>query len=238
MLEIMPTLKRSTGVRWFLAVVVALVSVTLSACIMDVEYARPGQAFVPHEGKALVFSRIRFFYDGRELFPWKSSSLAGVLFGSDRSEARHVWLRRLDVAAVSWELRPDNDGSLTIWLPAGDYALFGSEDDPTAGATPTLAVVALLRVPADQPAVYAGELVFADEFREGWHAHYIFGSGSVTTDSTAAATRTVEARYGALPGPPAVSAWCAGRNVPSGNFNSEFVSQSRQLLDAGCSASP
>jgi len=26
--------------------------------------------------------------------------------------------------------------------------------------------------------------------------------------------------------------------VPSGDFNPEFVSQSRQLLDKGCSASP
>jgi hypothetical protein len=234
----MLTAKRNAGTRWLLAVMVALVSATLPARILDVEYARPGQSLVPHEGKALVFSRIRFFYDGREIFPWHSSGLAGALLGTHREDARHVWLRRLDIKEASWELRPDKDGSLTIWLPPGDYALFGGEHDVMEGVTPALAAVALLRVPADQPVVYAGELVFADEFREGWHAHYMFGSGSVATDSMTAATKKLEARYGALPGPPAVSAWCVGRHVPSGDFNPEFVSQSRQLLDKGCSASP
>jgi hypothetical protein len=206
--------------------------------ILGVEYARPGKPLVPHEGKALVFSRIRFFYDSQEFFPWKSSGLAGALLGEGGDEARHVWLRRLDVKEASWELRPDKDGSLAIWLPPGDYALFGSEDDPMAGGTPTVAPVALLRVPVEQPVMYAGELVFADEFREGWHAHYMFGSGSVTTDALAEATRKLEARYSTLPSPPTVSAWCVGRHVPAGQFNPEFVSQSRQLLDQGCSATP
>ena len=232
-------LNRNTRIRCLLAVTIALVSATLSAGILlDVEYARPGKPLVPHEGKALVFSRIRFFYDGQEFFPWKSSGLVGALLGAGGDEARHVWLRRLDVKEASWELRPDKDGSLTIWLPPGDYALFGSEDDPMAGGTPALAAVALLRVPVEQPVVYAGELVFSDEFREGWHADYIFGSASVTTDSLAAATRKLEVRYGTLPGPPTVSAWCVGGHLPAGESRADFVSQSRQRLDQGCSETP
>ena len=213
----------------------------LSLHSMDVEYARPGESPVPHDSKALVFSRISFFYDGREIFPWESSKLddvADALLGIQTHQYRHVWLRRLDTNEQSAELRPDTDGSLALWLPPGDYALLGSEDSPMETGIQGVIAVALLRVPADQPVVYAGELVYRDEFKEGWHAHYMFGSGSVTTDSVAAATKALETRYGALPSPPAVSAWCVGRHVPSGSLTSKFAAVSRQLLDQGCSVSP
>lgn len=236
------TRKWNNAAHGFLAVMAAAVLATLPACIMNVEYARPGQSLASHDGKGLVFSRIRFFYNGQEFFPWDPAatvrSLTDMLRDVDRTEARHIWLRRLDVTAASWQLQPDKDGSLAIWLPAGDYALVGTEDDPTQGVPLNLAVVALLRVPAGAPAVYAGELVFADEFREGWHGRYVFGSGRVTTESMATATRTLEARYGALPAPPALSAWCVGEQVPSGDNNPEFARQSRQLLDGGCRAPP
>ena len=233
----MVVLQRNAAARWLPAVlVVLLLALPANSVAGAVEYARRGEPLVAPAGRALVFTRIRFYYDGREIFPWKSSRIT-TLLGS-RGDARHVWLRRLDVKAVSWELWPDKDGTLTIWLPPGDYALFGTEDDPATDPRPVLVAVALLRIPSDQPVVYAGELVFADEFREGWHAHYMFGSGSVTTDSMAAAAGMVEARYSALPGPRAISAWCVGRHLPSSEFNSEFVSQSRQLLDAGCPAPP
>jgi hypothetical protein len=39
------------------------VSAASSPCTTSVEYVRPGQSLEPREGKALVFSRIRFFYD-------------------------------------------------------------------------------------------------------------------------------------------------------------------------------
>jgi hypothetical protein len=177
--------------RWnvrALALLVALLVTTLSACMTSVEYARPGQS--------------------------------------------------LDATQGSWELRPDMDGTLTLWLSPGDYALFGGKDDPSGPAAPTLAVVALLRVPSGGPVVYAGELTFAEDFREGRHADHVFGAGSVTTDSMAEAIRKVEAMYGTLPAAPALSSWCVGEDLPSGNSITEFVSQSRRLLDAGCSASP
>jgi len=220
------------------ALLVALLVTTASACMTNVEYARPGQTLEPREGKALVFGRIRFFYDRHEIFPWDASAFYDAVLDVERAEARHVWLLPLDATQGSWELRPDMDGTLTLWLPPGDYGLFGSKDDPSGPIRPTLAVVALLRVPAGRSVVYAGELTFAEDFREGGHADDAFGAGSVTTDPMADAIRKVEATYGALPGPPALSVWCVGKDLPSGNDITEFVSQSRRLLDVGCSASP
>jgi len=207
---------------------VALLVTTLSACTSSVEYARPGQSLEPREGKALVITRIRFFYDRREIFPWDASAFYDAVLDIERAEARHVWLLPLDATQGSWELRPDMDGTLTLWLSPGDYALFGTKDDPSGPAAPTRAVVALLRVPFGGPVVYAGELTFAEDFREGQHADHVFGAGSVTTDSMAEAIRTVEAIYGTLPAAPALSVWCVGEDLPSGNSITEFVSQSRR----------
>ena len=238
MLESMATLKWSVGACWLRAALVALASTTIAACMTNVDYAHPGQSFEPREGQALVFSRIRFYSDGREIFPWDASSFYDLVLEVERAEARHIWLRRLDETGVSLELRPDTDGTLTLWMEPGDYALFGSEDESSGPEEPTRGVVALLRVPAERPAVYAGELIFAEDFRDGWHSHYIFGSGSVNMDSMERDTRKVEARYGALPDPPAVSSWCVGMVMPAGTYNRELVRQLRQLLDEGCSGSP
>jgi hypothetical protein len=236
-LTLMATLKWSAGNHWLRAVLVALAATALAACMTNVDYSRPGASFEQREGKTLVFSRIRFFYDGREIYPWDASAFYDAVLEIERAEARHIWLRRLDVTEMSWELRPDTDGALTLWLLPGDYAMFGTEDDPGGPGEPALAVVALLRVPAGQPVVYAGELTFTEDLRQGGHPYYIFGSGTVTTDSLAAATRKLESRYGTLRGPPTVSAWCVGKDLPSGNYSSELRRQLQQLLDQGCSAS-
>jgi hypothetical protein len=218
-------------------VAVALLSATLAACIMNVEYARRGEPLAPREGKALVFSRVRFFDDRTEYFPWGFPSPADVLSNIDR--ARHVWLRPLDRQATYWELQPDKDGSLAIWLPPGDYALCGLEGELSAGiGTPD--VVALLRVPDAQPVVYAGELIFTKEYREGWSPSYTFGASSVTTGSVEAATEALKARYGPLPGRPAVSAWCVGTmasHLPQA-YGPGFMGRARQLLHDCSSASP
>jgi|APFre7841882724_1041349.scaffolds.fasta_scaffold67831_1 hypothetical protein len=231
-------MKYKGGTCGLRTLLVALLVTTLPACMTNVEHARPGQSLEPREGKALVISRIRFFYDGREIFPWDASAFYDAVLDIERAEARHIWLLPLDATAGSWELRPDVDGTLTLWLPPGDYALVGRRDDPNGPADPNLAFMALLRVPSDRPVVYAGELTFAEDFRAGWHAHPAFGDGSVTTHSMAEAIRKVEASYGALPNPPAVSVWCVGKDLPAANNITEFVSQSRRLLDVGCSTSP
>jgi len=98
MVPLMPTLKRSAGPYGTRAVAVVLLSATLAACIMNVEYARRGESLAPRAGKALVFSRIRFIDDGLEYFPWGFPSPADVLSNIDR--ARHVWLRPLGRQAV------------------------------------------------------------------------------------------------------------------------------------------
>jgi hypothetical protein len=218
-------------------VAVALLSATLAACIMNVEYARRGESLAPREGKALVFSRMRFFDGGTEYFPWGFPSPTDVLLNINR--ARHVWLRPLYRQATYWELQPDKDGSLAIWLPPGDYALCGVEGELSAATGPP-DVVALLRVPDAQTAVYAGELVFTKEYREGWSRSYTFGASSVTTGSVAAATETLKDRYGPLPTPPAVSAWCVGTmgsDLPQA-YDADLKGRARQLLQDCSSASP
>lgn len=234
----MGLMKCNAGTCGLRALLVALLVITPSACMTSVEYARPAHALEPREGKALVFTRIRFFYDRREIFPWDASAFYDTVLDIERAEARHVWLLPLDAAKGSWELRPDTDGTLALWLSPGDYALFGTKDDPSGPAATNRAVVALLRVPSDRSVVYAGELTFAEDFREGQHADHVFGAGSVTTDPMADAIRKIETIYGALPGPPALSVWCVGEDPPFGSDITEFVSESRRLLDAGCSTSP
>jgi hypothetical protein len=228
---------RSAGPYRRRVVVVALLSAMLAACITNVEYARRGESLAPREGKALVFTRIRFFDDGAEYLPWGFPSFTDVLSNVDRS--RHNWLRPLDRQASSWELHPDTDGSLAIWLPPGDYALCGTEGELSPGIGPPI-VVALLRVADAQPAVYAGELSFKTEHREGWSRSGTFGTSSVTTGSMTSATDALEAKYGPLPHPPAMSAWCvgAGSNHLPLPFDAEFASRARQILQNCSSASP
>ena len=233
----MPTRNPGAGRCPGRALAVALLSVTLTACMMNVDYARRGESLAPRAGKALVFSRIRFFDDGAEYFPWGFPSAADALFNIDR--ARHVWLRPLDRQATYWELQPDKDGSLAIWLPPGDYALCGSEGELSAVTGPP-DVVALLRVPDDQPALYAGELVFTTEHREGWSPSYTFGASSVTAGSVTPATEALEATYGPLRARPVVSAWCVGTmgNKLPRAFDADFARRARQLLNDCASASP
>ena len=204
---------------------------------MNVEYARRGESLAPRAGKTLVFSRIRFIDDGLEYFPWGFPSPADVLSNIDR--ARHVWLRPLGRQTVYWELQPDTDGSLAIWLPPGDYALVGLEGELSAGVGPPV-VVALLRVPDDKPVVYAGELVFTRAHREGWSPSYTFGASSAATGSVTVATEALKTRYGPLPGEPAVAAWCVGAmgtHLPQA-FDSGFAERARLLLRDCSSASP
>jgi hypothetical protein len=223
-------------------VMVVGLGVALTACIMNVECARPGQALVAHPGKVLLVTRISFVEDGHEFFPWNPAAAVGsvtdMLLDTAEDQARHVWLRRLDVTAASWELHPDADGSLAIWLPPGDYALLGSEGELEDGPRPAPTVVSLLRVPAEPSVVYAGELVFTQETREGLHPRFVFGSGHAQDESLAEARRKLEARYGALPDEPSMARWCTGAQVPSGDYNPAFVRQSRRLLDEGCPTSP
>lgn len=204
-----------------------------SSCV-GVTYQRAGQRIAPRAGQTLVLTRVRFFHDAREFFPWNVSlAPSGV---AARTE-RHLWLLRLHPRAVSAELHPDADGSLAIWLANGDYALLGSTELPDAGAAP-YEVVALLRVPAGAVAAYAGELTFATGTHEGWYAaRGELGDASVVVEPNDAARAGFEPRVGTLPEAPVLSRWCAGEQVP-GFTDPEFGRRARELLDGACNDPP
>ena len=194
---------------------------------VGVRYQRPGQQVTPRAGQSLVFGRVRFFHDDREFFPWKATLL------SSAATERHLWLLRLGRRAVSAEVHPDADGSLAIWLAEGDYALLGSTQ-PVSTTPAGFEVVALLRVPAGAAASYAGELAFRTASHEhGYLARGEFGAASVEYQPAAEARAVLEQRFGVLPGPPALSPWCAGDSLP-GFTDPRLAQRAKDLLDGGC----
>ena len=203
--------------------------VALAACV-GVTYQRAGERVTPRSGQTLLFGRLRFFHDGREFFPWTASlGQPGVATNTER----HLWLLRLGRRAVSAELHPDGDGSLSIWLASGDYALLGSTEVATSGTAP-YEVIALVRVPAGPVSAYAGELAFTTASREGGYlSRGEFGTASVTLLPTDIARATLEQRLGTLPEAPATSAWCAGEALPGFN-DSRLAARAKELLDQGC----
>jgi len=211
------------------AIAMTLVLVALSGCV-SVSYQTPGQHIVPRDGETLVFGRLRFFHDEREFFPWSTTFLSSLF---ERGNERHLWLLRLGRRAVSAEVHPDSDGSLAIWLAAGDYALIGSTQPPASGSA-AYEVVAVIRVPAEPVAAYAGELIMKTESREGLHPSYSgFGAKSVTLLPIDIARATLDQRLGTLPEPPFVSPWCAGDDVPGFN-DPGLARRAKELLDGGC----
>jgi hypothetical protein len=194
---------------------------------VGVSYQRPGQPITPHEGKTLLFGRLRFLHDEREFYPWDPR-----LFVPSSVE-RHVWLLRLGGRAASAELHPDPDGSLAIWLASGDYALLGSRALPTSGAPP-YEVAALFRVPAGPVAAYAGDLILKTAFHEGVRvSHSELGASSVTLLPIDSARAVLERRFGTLPEPPVLAPWCAGDHLPDFD-DPELAARARELLDHGC----
>lgn len=211
------------------AIALALALTAVSACVA-VGYQRPGRPIAPRPGETLVFGRLRFFRDGSEFFPW---NVKPVWPSVEPNIERHVWLLRLGERAVSAEVHPDPDGSLAIWLAGGDYALLGSTQLPEAGTAP-FEVVALLRVPAQSVAAYAGDLILKTESHEGGHfAHGEFGVTSVAVLPIDAARATLERSNGPLPEPPVPSPWCAGGDLPGFN-DPRLATRAKERLDTGC----
>jgi hypothetical protein len=217
--------------RCWTPIAAILAAAMLTACV-TVGYVRPGEHVEPRAGEAVVFTRIRFTHDGREWFPWDPSFVEVML---EVEQHRHFWLRRLDRHAVTPELQPESDGSLALRVPHGDYALAGTDEDLSeASSTTAIEIVALLRVPPDQPYVYAGDLVLVTQYREGWSAITRWlGEPLVQQLPAEAATAAIEAKYGQLRGPPAVSPWCVGPGVPA-FAEPDGPDRARELLDRGC----
>jgi hypothetical protein len=226
------TARRSTGHAWR-AIVVTLALAALGGCVA-VGYQPRGRPIAPREGRTLLFGRLRFFHDAYEFFPWNVTPIASPI---GTNTERHVWLLRLGRRAVSPELHPDPDGSLAIWLAEGDYALVGSTEPLASGST-AYEVLALFRVPAGPLAAYAGDLLMKTETHEGFHVSYgEFGVKSVAVLPLDSARAALEQKLGTLPGPPAVSPWCAGEHVPGFN-DPGLASRAKQLLDKGCDTGP
>jgi hypothetical protein len=212
--------------RWHgLALVVAIVA--LAGCAA-VTYQKPGHPITPRAGETLVFGRVRFFHNGKEFFPWEVK----VVFVPVPNTERYVWLLRLGQRAVSAELHPEGDGSLAIWLARGDYALVGSNEAQGAGVG-AFYVVALFRVPADIAAMSAGDLIFRTESHEGGHWSSAFGDAFVAVQPAALARDSLAKKFGALPEPFTVSAWCAGDSLP-GFDDPDLAKRGKDLLDRGC----
>ena len=208
-----------------LALGAALIAFTACA---GITYQQPGKPVTPRAGESLVFGRVRFFHDGKEFFPWE---VKVVVFPVANTE-RYVWLLRLNQRAVSAELHPEPDGSLSIWLARGDYALVGSTEPQGAGVG-AFYVVALFRVPADTAAMYAGDLIFKTESHEGGHWSSAFGDASVTLQPAGLARDSLEKKFGTLPEPFTVSAWCVSDSLPGFN-DPDLATRSKALLDRGC----
>jgi hypothetical protein len=205
----------------------ALALSVLPACA-GVTYQKPGKPVTPRAGEAIVFGRVRFFYDGKEFFPWQVKI---DVFPQANTE-RHVWLLRLRQRTVSAELHPEQNGSLAIWLASGDYALVGSTEALGAGVG-AFYVVALFRVPADTAAMSAGDLIFKTESHEGGHWSSAFGDAFVTAEPAALARDSLEKKFGTLPEPFTVSAWCAGDSLPAFN-DPDLAKRGKELLDRDC----
>jgi hypothetical protein len=223
---------RHPAVRVWFGSVVALALAAACACV-TVTYPRPGRSVTPRAGEALIFGRLRFFYDGSEFFPWEVKLMPTA---AGLHTERHLWLLRLGRRAVSAEAHPDEDGSLAVWLAPADYALLGSTRVMAAGSA-AYEVVALLRVPAGPVAAYAGELSMnTGKSAEGAHVSYSeFGVTSVELQPIEIARATLEQRLGTLPQPPVVSPWCAGNDLPAFD-DPQLANRARQLLDRGCPA--
>ena len=208
-------------------------ALALAGCV-SIHYARPGQGVEPRAGETLLFGRVRFFHDGREFFPFEPNVVTPVL-GLDPE--RHLWFLRLDRRAVSAELHPDPDGTLTLWVADGDFALIGSTRVAESG-TPPYEVMALFRVPAGVTSAYLGDLVVKTESHEGGHwSHGELGAMSATLLPTEIARKTLELRLGALPDAPIVSPWCTGDAVPTFD-DPRLAERARRLLDRGCVDAP
>jgi hypothetical protein len=120
---------------------------------------------------------------------------------------------RLEPRRVSPELQLEQDGSLRGCLKEGDYALIANRHALAANGTSDLErqdmhVVALLRVPSNAIAAYAGVLVLVVKGRvvdlQHLQTDYEFGEARVSTDPPSIAQESLEQALGPPPGSPVV----------------------------------
>jgi hypothetical protein len=208
---------------WVPLLVLAIAGLT--ACVMLVEQAGEGDPVAGHARKSLVVGRVRFAHDGVEYFPWRVQLPI--------EQERHLWLLRFDSLAASFELWPEPDGTLAVWLAPGDYALIGSERRPKGPGFPGIPL-ALLRVRPDPRIAYAGDLIVSTMTApEGFSVGRSMGEVRLELEPVDRVREVLERRHGALPVVPVVTPWCIGDDVRALR-NEAFATRGRQLLDQGC----
>ncbi len=201
----------------------------LTACA-TVDSPRPGEGLGARPGRTLVFGHIRFVEGEVEYRPWDPGRVIGPEV--------YLALLRLDRRRVTPRLTGDADGTFYWWLAPGDYALVGNRHallaaDALAVEMQDMAVLALLRVPAEITASYAGELMIEVmtgglELR-GLTVPYEF-RGAHVSDRREEARRELERLYGPLPGPPAIRLMYAGPEIPAFR-DPDLASRARGLFD-------
>lgn len=211
----------------------ALVLVLLGGCVA-VDSPQPGRALTPRAGQTLVFGRVRLLSDGTEYRPWDPATQYGPQV--------YMALLRLGPRRVAPSPPLEEDGRFYWWLAPGDYAVVGNRHDVYAGQTSDaqmqdMKVLALLRVPGEGTAAYAGELVLELESVEMNHRRettYEFGREDVY-DRREEALAELHRLFGPLLETPGVSLMCAGPDLP-GFDDPALFGRGRALLDADCAA--
>jgi hypothetical protein len=215
----------------------ALAALVVLASCVTIDYPQPGRPIKPRNGETLVFARVRLFDDSHEYFPWSATNIPGPEL--------HLWLLKLESRRVSPELQLEPDGSFRGWLKAGDYALIANRHAVTASYTSDLErqdmeVLALLRVPPNDIAAYAGILEI--ELRGGvvdlhhLQTDYEFGAARTSAEPLGVAQESLEEIFGPLPRAPGVSLFCTGDDLP--DFHDPQLSpRGRSLLNRGCATS-
>jgi len=206
---------------------------SFAGCI-TVDSPTPGKPLAIRADTVLVFGRVRVFSSGVEYRPWNPSEVVGPQL--------YVALLRLGPRRIAPGPPFEEDGRFYWRLPPGDYAVIGNSHDVYAERTSysqvqDMVVLALLRVPAGVPAVYAGELsleldsVKPPRLRR---SSFEFGSEQVR-DRQDEALAELEQRFGPLPEDPSILLMCSGPSVPEFD-DPELFGRGRALLDAGCLA--
>lgn len=228
---------RAISIRPATAICALCAVLLVAGCLtITAEYPSPGQPIQPRAGQALVFGHVKvvgrdgtvFFPVGRGLATPASPGLVEHLMPQ-----LALWKMRSPIA-MEWgvstpQLKLEADGSLFVWVPAGDYELVFTS--PKSLEHVRMETVALIRVPGDAVAVYAGDLIITigmEPTATILESQPYMVVGAEVESSPAGARNALEARFGPIPAPPAESLWC----LPGPGTEDYAVAIAR--LNAGC----
>jgi hypothetical protein len=194
------------GALWTALLVAGCVTITA-------DYPAPGQPIQARAGQALVFGHVKVIgASGEVFFPVERGLATPASPGLVERLVPNLSLYRLGSwaeGARSPSLKFEGDGSLSVWAPTGYYAL--ALWHPRRGGKYQMENVALIRVPGDAVAAYAGNLTITIAMEPTatlLESQPYTVAGVRVTSNLAADKNSLEARYGPLSAPPAESLWC------------------------------